>query len=475
MARGHTTSGQGTSRGLRSIVASLGLAPRPPAGEPAAAPEHVGLLDHAGLTRACTEVIAHVGEGTRPAILVVGLHGVGGAQDAGGLSAGEELQEVITRRLLDVGEGYRIARLSDHEFGVLFDHLPQPGPALDLAERIMSTLAKPVFLTSQRRVELSACCGLATWGVAVDAATAEGLLRAADLAMREAWRSGRSRTEVCTGALIATADERLAIGQDLRQALADRGLGVCYQPLVDIRDGALLGFEALVRWSHPVHGQVPPDRFVPLAEEFGLITELGRIVLSTATAQVQQWSAASGLPLSVHVNVSGSDLAADGFVAMVEESLLASGLSPSRLVLELTEAAVIPDLEVAGTKCLSLHELGVRVAMDDFGTGRAAQSHLQSLGVDILKIDRSYFEEADSRKVDELLAGVISLAHALDMEVFGEGIEDEGQRERLEQHGCVVGQGYLFSEPLTSGDAAAYLRRHVMVLAPDSAAEAAEV
>jgi EAL domain-containing protein (putative c-di-GMP-specific phosphodiesterase class I) len=233
----------------------------------------------------------------------------------------------------------------------------------------------------------------------------------------------------------------------------------------------VLGFEALVRWSHPVHGHVAPSRFVPVAEEFGLISELGRMVLSTASAQVQQWSSTFRIPLDAHVNVSGQDLFQEGFVATVQECLAASGLPATQLVLEVTEATVEPELETARRRFAALHDLGVRVALDDFGTGRSALAYLQSMAVDILKVDRSYLDSIDAhgtdgQQGDELLRGVLALGQAFNMQVYGEGIEDEEQRLRLRRSGCEIGQGYLFARPLPAEDAAAMLRGQASPVAP---------
>jgi EAL domain-containing protein (putative c-di-GMP-specific phosphodiesterase class I) len=212
-----------------------------------------------------------------------------------------------------------------------------------------------------------------------------------------------------------------------------------------------------------VHGQVSPARFVPVAEEFGLMSELGRMVLETASAQIQQWSTSFGMPLNAHVNVSGQDLAAETFVGMVDECLESSGLPPTQLVLEVTEATIEPDLEVARSRFDALHDIGVRVALDDFGTGRSALSYLETLSVDILKVDRSYLESidelyADGNRADHLLRGVIAFGHALGVTVYGEGIEDEAQRHRLLSNGCDIGQGYLFARPLPADEAVALLR-----------------
>lgn len=437
--------------------------PREAAEQDSALVDEFGLLTRAGLRAACHLAFAATVDGARPALLMVHVDGVNDVAEAGGLAARDELLGVITQRLTGVlGPQRPVARLGDQEFAVLFENLAHSFDAVETAERLIATVVKPVFLNSQRRAHLSVSAGLATYDVLRGSGDAEDLLRAADLAMRESRRAGRNKVEVCTPGLVVTADERLAIGQDLRQALEEQGLDVCYQPLLNIREMSLVGFEALVRWRHPVHGQVPPDRFVPVAEEFGLITQLGRLVLSTATAQVQQWAAAVGLPLTVHVNVSAQDLAAEGFVEMVAQSLTESGLSAPQLVLELTEAEVIRDLEVSQERLNALHRLGVRIAVDDFGLSRSGLTFLQTLPIDILKVEHPVVEDPDAPRADDLLRGVIALARAMDVQVFGEGIEDEAQRAWLVDQGCTVGQGYLFAHPLTPEDAGAYLRAEVL-------------
>jgi diguanylate cyclase (GGDEF)-like protein len=424
--------------------------------------EVTGLLSYAGFLHRCADAVTHRSAGGEPAVLLVELEGVAEGVDADGHAAADELMRVVAARVSRELGGLGVAgRMSEHQIAVLFPTLSSPATALDLAYRLVSAVSAPVVLATQRQVQLSSSCGLVTWDAMGDRSTADDLLRGAGLAVREARRTGRNGIEVCTAELVAVADETLAIGKDLRKALDEKGLRVCYQPIVDLAQGSAIGFEALVRWSHPVHGQVSPARFVPVAEEFGLISELGRMVLSTATAQVAQWSSTFRVPLAVHVNVSGVDLAQDCFVAMVAEALSASGLPSGQLVLEVTETAVEPSLATARSRFEGLHDLGVRVALDDFGTGRSALAYLQTLAVDILKVDRSYLE-ADEQRADDLLRGVIGLAQALGMAVYGEGIEDERQRTRLHRNGCEVGQGYLFARPLPAEEAAAYLRSQLV-------------
>ena len=429
--------------------------------------EVTGLATYAAFVHHCADAVGSRTSETQPAVLLVDLEGVTEAVHADGQAASDELLRTVASRMSrEVGSTGVLARMSDHQFGVLFPAVSTPAVALDLAYRLVSAVSTPVVLASERRAQLSASCGLVTWDSMSLRAGVDEMLRGAGLAVRDARRAGRNRIEVCTADLIAVADETLAIGKDLRKALDDKGLRVCYQPLVDLTDGTVIGFEALVRWSHPVHGHVSPSRFVPVAEEFGLISELGRMVLSTASAQVAQWSSMFRIPLDVHVNVSGLDLAAEGFVAMVEDCLAGSGLSNAQLVLEVTEAAVEPELEIAGERFRALHDIGVRVALDDFGTGRSALAYLQSLAVDILKVDKTQLDEDDEQRAEDLLRGVIGLGQALGMVIYGEGIEDEAQRTRLRRNGCGIGQGYLFARPLPPEDAAAYLRSQTAAATP---------
>jgi diguanylate cyclase (GGDEF)-like protein len=421
-----------------------------------------GLLSYADFVHQCAHAITMRTGDARPALLLIDLEGLNEAVAMDEHSAGDDLVRMVSSRIArEVGNAGVLARMNEHQLAVLFPALTSPAVALDLAYRVSSAAATPIILASRRQVQLSTSCGLVTWDSMSVRATVDDLLRGAGLAVREARRGGRNRIEVCSPELIAVADETLAIGKDLRKALDEKGLRVCYQPLVDLSDHSVVGFEALVRWTHPVHGQVSPARFVPVAEEFGLISELGRMVLSTATAQVQQWSQTFGIPLDAHVNVSGFDLASAGFVPMVQECLATSSLPAAQLVLEVTESAVEPQLETARERFDSLHQLDVRVALDDFGTGRSALAYLQTLAVDILKVDRSYLDAVDERRADDLLRGVISLGHALGMQVYGEGIEDDAQSRRLRRNGCDIGQGYLFARPLPAEDAAAFLRRQV--------------
>jgi predicted signal transduction protein with EAL and GGDEF domain len=432
--------------------------------------EVTGLFTYRAFLRRCADALEAqrpTGGPLRPAVLLVELRGVAETGEAGGRSEEEELLRILATTVsCEVGSLGSLARMSDHQFGVLFEDLSAPVVALAVAKRVATVVSEPVVLTSQRQVMVTALCGLVTRDVVHLDAEARDLVRGADLALREARRSGGGTTQVCSPALFAVDDETVAIGRDLRQSIHDEGLSVCYQPLVDLADGSVLGFEALVRWDHTVRGPVSPALFVPVAEAFGLVSDMGRMVLDTATRQVQEWSMSFGIPLNVHVNIAAKDLADDNFVAMVEKSLEESGLSPTQLVLEVTEGAVERILDIARERFDALHELRVRVALDNFGTGRSALSYLAPMAIDILKVDRSYLDsvdkaDTDTHLVDHLLRGVIAFGHALGVTVYGEGIETEAQRQRLRSNGCDIGQGFLCGRPLPPDEAAVWLLKQI--------------
>lgn len=421
--------------------------------------EVTGLMSRPGLLARAQSAVAAIPSGGRPALIVVEVDGVDTVRDGVGLAEADELVRVLaTRCAREVGDRPCVARIGDQQFAILYEDDHDPGSVIDTAYRLRAALAAPVTLTSQHQVLPSSSCGVVAGETVAAMVDADTFLRGAYLALRDARRAGHNQIEVCSREMIAVDDDRRIIGRDLRDALAGHGLDVCYQPIVDLRTRATIGFEALVRWSHPVHGQVSPDRFVPLAEEFGLISDLGRAVLSTAAAQVQQWSTTFGRAFDLHVNVSGIDLTSPGYVEGVTQCLAGSALPPAQLVLEVTESTVLPELENVQRRISALHEIGVRVAMDDYATSRTAPAYLQALDVDIVKVQRALIEPGASWRTDHLLAGVVSMAAGMGVHVYGEGIEDELQRERLVRHGCRVGQGYLFSEPLRPEAATAHLR-----------------
>jgi EAL domain-containing protein (putative c-di-GMP-specific phosphodiesterase class I) len=268
--------------------------------------------------------------------------------------------------------------------------------------------------------------------------------------------AGAGRYVVFNPQMRSAAAERRQLEADLWAALDGEQFRLVYQPVVDLGTERVTGFEALIRWDHPVLGVVLPERFLPVAEEIGLVPDIGRWVIAQACTAAAAWRrdhpAAAGL--SMAVNVSPSQLGSPGLLTDVRTALAASGLPPSALVLELTESVLVRDPVLAAERLHELRSLGVRVALDDFGTGYSSLSHLRQFAVDILKIDRSFVSTiGDAEAMPAILRGLIDLGHTLDLEIVAEGIEQERQRTQLRDGQVELAQGYLFAAPLEHTDA----------------------
>ncbi|WP_308627198.1 putative bifunctional diguanylate cyclase/phosphodiesterase [Massilia genomosp. 1] len=254
------------------------------------------------------------------------------------------------------------------------------------------------------------------------------------------------------------ARERLALEADLRGALERREFSLHYQPQMDLRSGALAGLEALIRWTHPVRGNVAPAAFIPLAEECGLIVELGDWVLKTACRQIRRWSDAGLAPRHTAVNISAVQLSRGRLLDSVRRALDEAGIAPEQLELEITESFVMLERELSFQSLADLRALGVRLSIDDFGTGYSSLAYLQQLKVHKLKIDMSFVRHMVNNSGNAaIVRAVIALGQSLGLEVIAEGVEQAAQARHLRELGCDVMQGYLFSRPLTGDDATAFL------------------
>jgi EAL domain-containing protein (putative c-di-GMP-specific phosphodiesterase class I) len=290
-------------------------------------------------------------------------------------------------------------------------------------------------------------------GVAVADAShrdAGDLVRDADLAMYRAKHAGGDGYAVFDGAMHAHAIARLRLETELRNAIERHEFRVYYQPIVALADRRIAGFEALVRWAHPERGVLAPAEFLGAAEETGLLTQIDAVVLREACRQVREWQQASadGAALTVSVNLSGRSFAQPSLVPHVAEVLTATGLSASALRLEVTESVAVTDAARACEVLAELRALGVRVSIDDFGTGYSSLSYLQSLPVDVLKIDRSFVSAIGTGGRGDIVQLIVGLAAALGLEVVAEGTETDAQIEVLSGLGCTYGQGYLFGRPV---------------------------
>ena len=377
--------------------------------------------------------------------------------DSLGHGVGDQLLVAIAERLLEtVRPGDTVARLGGDEFTILLEDLTDASEATLVAERIQKSFSRPLEL-AEHKVHISASVGVVSSRVGYN--EAEEVLRDADIAMYRAKALGKARSVVFDTAMRERALGLMALEADLRRAVEAGAFEVHYQPIVSAPTGRPVGFEALVRWPHPVHGLVSPAEFIPLAEETGLIIDLDRLVLREACAQVASWQ--ERFPeraLSLNVNLSGQQFLRADLVAYIEKVLADTGLGARSLRLELTETVMINASAAVQDTVARLKRLGVGLHIDDFGTGYSSLSYLQHLPTDTLKIDRSFIDRLLlSREGEELVRTIISMAHNLGMSVVAEGVETRAQLDLLILLGCEYVQGYFFSKPLAAADAARFL------------------
>ncbi|MCX4986398.1 aminotransferase class I/II-fold pyridoxal phosphate-dependent enzyme [Streptomyces sp. NBC_00572] len=404
-------------------------------------------------------------ESTLTCMLFVDLDDFKVVNDTMGHSVGDELLVAVARRLTSV---LRLtdtaARLGGDEFAVLIEGAREPRDAETLAAEIVHTLSQPFHLTDGA-VSVSTSVGVAT---VLDSAHAEELLGHADLALYAAKAAGKKRWRLFHPEFHSRLVARHELQAGMDTAIADHAFALRYQPIVEVRDGAPAGLEALIRWPHARRGMVPPDQFIALAEESGHIMPLGAWVLEHAALDIARWQRARPrqAPLYASVNVSARQFRDPGFLEGVRRTLRSSGLAPGSLVLELTESVLMRRDAQIRTTMAALKDLGVSIAIDDFGTGFSSLSYLREFPIDVLKVDKSFIDNitTDPQQV-ALVEGIVRIADVLGLQVVAEGIEHEEQRALLADMGCRYGQGFLFARPMTAHQAESYLHR-----APPSAA-----
>jgi diguanylate cyclase (GGDEF)-like protein/PAS domain S-box-containing protein len=392
------------------------------------------------------------------AVMFLDLDNFKTVNDSLGHSAGDELLKSVSEALSNcLRRSDTAARLGGDEFAVLIEDVDNHDEVMALAQRIMTALRQPVTIGSQQ-VSVTVSIGI-TFGI--KGSTSEQLLRNADLAMYLAKAQGRDRYEEFQDQMHTAVVERLELEADLRKAVVNREFVVHYQPIIELDSSAIRGFEALVRWQHPTKGLLQPVSFVPFAEEIGLINAIDRFVLEEACARVKNWQE-SGLAseqLLVSVNLSARELVDTAITDAVATSLVSTGFNPSNLILEITESAVMRDLESAVRNLHTLKLLGLQIAIDDFGTGYSSFSHLERLPIDILKVDKSFVSHSTTRaNPADLALAIVQLARTLGLAAIAEGVETESEAEHLREMGCVLAQGYHLGMPMSAVETEELLR-----------------
>ena len=393
-------------------------------------------------------------------VMIVDLDGFKNVNDGLGHLAGDALligvADRFTRTLRDLDT---IARFGGDEFAILIEDLDAEDQAAHVAQRVLNALVDPVTLPDQD-VAIGASVGIAI--ASGTHARADHLLSDADAAMYQAKRAGKGCYRVFKTAMHAAAVDRMSLEQDLRTVVRDRSLTVNYQPIINIATGHIISFEALARWNHPTRGYVPPTSFIPLAEDSGLIIELGRIVLEEACRQASVWrSNQTGVVPTVSVNASRLQLGHPAFIEHVSDALQRAGLDPASLVIEVTESVLAAETVSVIETLNDLQRMGTKIAIDDFGTGYSSFAALADLPIDIIKIDKRFVDNLlDEDQGRGFVSAIMLLAKTLRLETTAEGVELSGQYHALAELGCTRAQGFLFSPPIAGDQTLAFLIDH---------------
>ncbi|MFO1372544.1 MAG: EAL domain-containing protein [Candidatus Competibacteraceae bacterium] len=407
------------------------------------------------------ELIRADAEGRSVAVIFFDLDNFKIVNDSLGHACGDQVLRVVADRVRACLRRDDIAaRLGGDEFTILIEGVTAVDQVMPLANRLISDLHDPIRLEG-RDLFVGGSMGIAISTPNQD--STDDLLRKADLAMYHAKSSGKGCYAIFDAQLNAAAIERLNLESDLRQAIEREELRVYYQPIVSLEDGRVREVEALVCWQHPRRGLVAPSEIIPIAEETGLIIELGRWVLEAACRQVRTWQRRypGEPPLRLSVNLSARQFRYAALVSEIGVALRDSALEPSSLTFEITESSLIRDPVGTITKLQTLKDLGVRLAIDNFGTGYSSFGYLKQFPVDTLKIDRSFVQGIERDPHDKaIVRSVVALAEAFSLDVIGEGIETEEQAAQLRTLGCGRGQGYLFAPPLPADALETLLKRN---------------
>jgi diguanylate cyclase (GGDEF)-like protein/PAS domain S-box-containing protein len=383
--------------------------------------------------------------------------------DTLGHAMGDRLLQAVSERLKGcLREGDTIARLGGDEFMLLLPSVTHLEDTAKVAQRILDAL-KPSFYCDGQELHTTASVGIALYPN--DSKDAEALMKNADTAMYRAKELGRNNYQFYSPSMNATAFQRLSLENNLRRALQGNELTLHYQPQLNLQTGQITGAEALIRWNHPELGNISPARFIPIAEESGLIVPVGEWVLSTALAQNKSWQESGLLPIRIAVNLSPLHFKHKNLGATIAQVLHETKLDPKYLELEVTESVIMQssdtDADAVVATMLKLKEMGVHVSIDDFGTGYSSLSYLKRFPVDTVKIDQSFIRDITTNPDDAAIAkAIISIAHSLSLKVIAEGVETEGQLNFLRSENCDEVQGFFFSKALAADAFIEFVRAH---------------
>lgn len=417
------------------------------------------LPNRVGFGELLEQAIAGCAQGTKDhaGVLIVDLMRFGRVNEALGSMAGDELILSVASRLNTcVGKDAVIGRIGGNDFGVFILATHGISDVVAMAERIEASLSTPIRLSN---LTISVNCAIGCSLAPISAAEPDDLVRQAHAATRSAKKSGR--IEIYRAGELGEARQRFFLESRLRDALARDGLTLNYQPMIDLASGEVIGFEALARWNDPELGTVFPNDFIPVAEESGLIVQLGRWAVHEALRQLADWDFQANeiVPIKMSVNLSSIQIARDDIAAMIADALALNGIAGHRLTIELTESALVDDPAKCRALLETLKRADISVAMDDFGTGFSNLASLQSLPIDVLKMDRSFVTDmlVDKDKL-EIVRTILSLSRTLGMKTTAEGIEDSSAAAALREMGCTYAQGYYFARPLSADDAYEFWR-----------------
>ncbi|WP_279041915.1 putative bifunctional diguanylate cyclase/phosphodiesterase [Brevibacillus borstelensis] len=396
------------------------------------------------------------------AVLFVDLDRFKTINDSLGHGIGDELLKSAAERIQKCIEGkYSVARFGGDEFVIMLSEIDHVNTVMRISSSLIAEMSQPFFINGH---ELFTTVSIGVSLFPKDGTDPQTLIKLADVAMYKAKRLGGNHYQLYKEEMNTLTPERLALENALHHALERNELELYYQPQIETKTGRIVGMEALIRWNHPEQGVISPGVFIPLAEETGLIIPIGEWVLETACRQNKSWQEAGAPKVRVAVNLSAAQFYQEEIVDKVKSVLETSGLAAECLELEITESIAMHSVDRVIETFRELHKVGIQVSMDDFGTGYSSLSYLKHFPIKRLKIDQSFIRGIPSRADDAAIASsIIVMAHSLGLQVLGEGVETEEQRQFLAERGCDEMQGYLFSKPVPAKQAEELLKKQTVV------------